>query len=155
VEGHGRAERDPAACLSTVRGAALAVVATTLLLTSAAVAWRPLRMVARSWLARTAVEGGSMAPTLHAGDWVLVDPDAYERRRPRVGELVLVGDPRGPDRLLVKRVDAVSAEGAIEVIGDARGASIDSRAFGPVDGDAVVGRPFFRYWPPRRLGRVR
>jgi hypothetical protein len=68
---------------------------------------------------------------------------------------VLVADPRSPDRLLVKRVGSVSAEGAIEVVGDARWASTDSRAFGPVDGSAVLGRPFFRYWPPRRLGRVR
>ena len=74
-----------------------------------------------------------MAPTLDAGDWLLVDPDAYSRRGPRSGELVLVRDPRQADRLLVKRVGAVSSDGLVEVVGDAPWASTDSRVFGPVD----------------------
>ena len=96
-----------------------------------------------------------MAPTLLAGDWLLVDPDAYVRRRPRVGELVLVADPRQRGRLLVKRVSMTVGDAMIEVVGDAPWASTDSRQFGPVDADAVAGRPTFRYWPPRRAGRVR
>lgn len=96
-----------------------------------------------------------MRPTLEPGDWLLVDPSAFEARPPTVGELVLVPDPRAPSRLLVKRVAAVHAGGGeLELAGDAPLASSDSRAFGTVEASRVEGRPWFRYWPPRRIGRV-
>jgi nickel-type superoxide dismutase maturation protease len=113
-----------------------------------------LRLI-RSWGSRVAVRGGSMRPTLEPGDWLLVDPEAYDDGPPRVGELVLVPDPRSSDRLLIKRVAEVHDEGReLFVAGDARDASTDSRAFGTVSTSAVEGRPWFRYWPPRRVGRV-
>lgn len=43
-------------------------------------------------------------------------------------------------------------EGKLLVLGDNREASRDGRYFGPVDGDAVVGRAFMKYWPPSDLG---
>jgi signal peptidase I len=42
--------------------------------------------------------------------------------------------------------------GSIFVMGDNRGASKDSREFGPVDEDDIVGRVFVRIWPPSRIG---
>ncbi len=41
------------------------------------------------------------------------------------------------------------------VLGDNRAASRDSRAFGSVSLDDVVGRAVFRYWPLSQLGSVR
>jgi signal peptidase I len=41
------------------------------------------------------------------------------------------------------------------VMGDNRGASNDSRAFGPVLLDSIVGRAWVSYWPPEDLGIVR
>ncbi len=38
------------------------------------------------------------------------------------------------------------------MMGDNRGASDDSRFWGPVPGDAIVGPAFFRYWPGGRVG---
>ncbi|OGC92499.1 signal peptidase I [Candidatus Amesbacteria bacterium RIFCSPHIGHO2_02_FULL_47_9] len=40
------------------------------------------------------------------------------------------------------------------VFGDNRGFSSDSREWGPISKKAMVGRAFFRYWPPSRLGNV-
>jgi hypothetical protein len=34
------------------------------------------------------------------------------------------------------------------------GAPIDSNRFGPVPVDLLVGRPWFRYGPPGRVGRI-
>jgi signal peptidase I len=41
------------------------------------------------------------------------------------------------------------------VLGDNRGFSNDSRAFGPLPLDAVIGRAWFSYWPPDQWGLVR
>jgi nickel-type superoxide dismutase maturation protease len=97
-----------------------------------------------------------MVPTLEPGDWLLADPDGYVSRPPGVGDLVLVPDPRVPERLLVKRVADVHAGGReLSLAGDAPEASTDSRTFGSVSAGAVEGRPWFRYWPLRRVGRLR
>ena len=57
-----------------------------------------------------------------------------------------VNDPE-PDLCVVP-------EGEILVLGDNRPASRDGRYFGPVDVDTVVGRAFFKLWPPNDLGGV-
>jgi nickel-type superoxide dismutase maturation protease len=109
----------------------------------------------RGWALRGAVTGTSMLPLLRPGDWLLLDPDAYRRRPPRPGELVVVRDPREPARLLAKRVVAEEPDGRLDLAGDNPGQSTDSRTFGPVPAASVLGRPWVRYWPPRRWGRVR
>lgn len=96
-----------------------------------------------------------MRPTLEPGDWLLADPDAFVTAPPVAGDLVLVADPREPARLLVKRVAEVHDQGReLFVGGDAQGASTDSRAFGSVATSTLHGRPWFRYWPPRSMGRL-
>ena len=109
----------------------------------------------RSWRFRAAVTGDSMLPGLRAGDWLLVDPEAFQGRAPRPGEVVVLPDPREPSRWLVKRVEALQEDGRLRLAGDNPEASTDSRAFGPVEGGSVVGRAWARYWPPHRWGVVR
>ena len=94
-----------------------------------------------------------MAPTLEPGDWLLVDPDAYAEAPPAVGDLVLVPDPRERARLLVKRVSKMHGSQLL-VSGDSPDESTDSRTFGAIEAALVEGRPWFRYWPPKRAGRV-
>ena len=89
-----------------------------------------------------------MEPALRAGDWIVV---SSLRRPPRVGEIVLLRDPRKPERLVLKRVAAVSG-GACTVLGDQPEESTDSRAFGPVPLANVLGRALFRYGPITRMG---
>ena len=43
-------------------------------------------------------------------------------------------------------------EGRYFVIGDNRAHSTDSREFGPVGLEEIVGRVLFRWWPPGRWG---
>ena len=48
----------------------------------------------------------------------------------------------------------VVPEGKVLVLGDSREDSRDSRFFGPIDVDDVVGRAFMKIWPPNDLGGV-
>ena len=41
------------------------------------------------------------------------------------------------------------------VLGDNRSDSQDSRAFGPVAGELIIGRVWFRCWPPQAWGLLR
>jgi nickel-type superoxide dismutase maturation protease len=98
---------------------------------------------------RVKVAGLSMAPALLPGDRVLV----LRVRRPRVGEVVALPDPRLASRVLVKRVAAVDGS-RLTLLGDNPGQSTDSRTFGPVDRADIHGRVVYRYWPPERRGRL-
>ena len=40
------------------------------------------------------------------------------------------------------------------VLGDNRGNSSDSRSWGMLDGNAIIGKAWFSYWPPRTWGLV-
>ena len=95
-----------------------------------------------------------MEPTLRDGDWLLVDPDAYRLRKPRPGELIVAPDPRAPERVVVKRVAFVDADERLRVGGDHPAHASDIEAVGPLVASALIGRPWFRYWPLERLGPI-
>ena len=87
-----------------------------------------------------------MRPSLEPGDRLLV-----LRLPPRVGDVVAL---RHDGRTMVKRVAAVQGD-AVTVLGDNAASSTDSRTFGPVGRDAILGRAVYRYAPPARAGRLR
>ncbi len=115
----------------------------------------------------------SMLPALRPGDWLLVDPTT--RRWPRRGAIVLIDEPF-TGTLAVKRIagrpgDRVPFAGGFLLLGpdqawllsDADAATtaaagygppIDSRRYGPVALEHLVGRAWFRYGPPGRIGRL-
>ncbi len=95
------------------------------------------------------VSGDSMRPALAPGDRVLI----LRTRRPRPGDIAAVVDPRDGSRVLLKRVAATSGT-TVVVVGDNPGSSTDSRHFGPVPRENVVGVAVYRYSPPERSGRV-
>lgn len=86
-----------------------------------------------------------MTPALSPGERVFVNQAAYWWRRPRSGDLVVLRDPRRPGRLLVKRIDGASEGGGFLVRGDNPRASTDSREFGPVPRELILGKVWFRY----------
>jgi nickel-type superoxide dismutase maturation protease len=109
-------------------------------------------LVFRRRFARYAVEGVSMMPALAPRDFVVVDRTAYAASLPRPGEIVLAADPTEPSRTLVKRVLTATPAG-IELRGDNSEHSTDSRSFGLVPPESLLGRVRWRYWP--RPGRLR
>jgi signal peptidase I len=114
-----------------------------------------------------------MRPAIEPGDWLLIDPTVVHW--PRRGSVVLFREPDA-DTLAIKRVAAgpgqrvpfadgylVLAADEAWLLSDASseataaagfGEPIDSRRYGPVQLDLLVGRVWFRYAPLRRIGRI-
>ena len=171
----------------------------TLVLVGAVALVVALPVAVRSRFEGVWIPSPSMAPTLLAGDYVLMDKAAHWPVR---GDLVVFTDPAGADQLLVKRVVAVGGEeivvdghevyinceprrddcrplaepyadfddearapgnagpvqipsDAVFVMADNRNAGEDSRHWGPLSRDRIVGRPVWIYWSADAAGRPR
>ncbi len=148
------------------------------------------------------VNGLSMFPNFHNGDYLLTDKVSYRVGTPQRGDVIVfhappaANCPEGTGCDFIKRVIAVPGdtvqvkESALYVnqqrldeseylesavitnegsftaggrtstmgpneyfaVGDNRAHSSDSRAWGPVTNDEIVGRAFFRYWPAKDIG---
>lgn len=114
-----------------------------------------------------------MRPAIESGDWLLVDPTTD--RWPRRGSVVVFREPESGE-LAVKRVaggpgDRIPfADGYLDLADDEAwllsdattqqaaeagfGEPVDSRIYGPVPLELLVGRAWFRYAPLRRIGRI-
>lgn len=89
---------------------------------------------ARRLLVQATVEGESMAPTLHHGDRVL---GTRLPLHPRVGHAILFRSPlRSGPALLVKRVVAITTDGAFLIDGDGP-VSLSSDEIGPIERSAI------------------
>jgi signal peptidase I len=123
-----------------------------------------LGVAARRRVLFVRVDGVSMDPTLHPDDRVVARRRPASRMR--AGDVVVLwepvpcrpyGTPTGPAQLMIKRLAAVpgdpypewlpawSRQGAVVppdryvVVGDHPAFSVDSRRFGPVSGDRLIG----------------
>jgi signal peptidase I len=82
---------------------------------------------------------------------------AGDRVELRDGVLYVNGRRRAEPYVAYERVDSVYfgpvqvPAGSVFVMGDARASPVDSRDFGPVPEDALVGRAVVRTWPLDRL----
>lgn len=82
------------------------------------------------------IEGDSMLPTLDDGDKVLVHP----RADLIVGDIVLAEHPYRTDVKIVKRISNITIDGRVTLIGDNPAKSTDSRAFGAVSIESIIGK---------------
>ena len=110
------------------------------------------------------IEGPSMTPLLSPGELVVVQEGAFDCTAPRCGDLVAARPSRLGGKACVKRVVGLPHQmvrdgartwhlGANEyfLLGDHQEDSLDSRALGPVTQEELLGRVWFRLWPPARL----
>ncbi len=93
------------------------------------------------------VRGPSMLPEFAPGDELFLDPRAYRRRAPRVGDVVMARHPQAPQEIILKRVAFVSSDGRVFLRGDNPQASTDSRTLGLFPPEHILGRVTSRYLP--------
>jgi signal peptidase I len=96
------------------------------------------------------VEGHSMEPSIKSGTLLVINRLKYGLRlpggqsflirwsSPKPGEIVVLYTPSG--ELAVKRCDAITERGDYIVLGDNSLRSYDSRSYGPVRADNIIGR---------------
>jgi signal peptidase I len=95
-------------------------------------------------------EGRSMTPVIKPGTMLLVFKSAYGIRPPwsgnylffwtlpKEGDVVVFYTPRG--EIAVKRCAGLTEGGAFIALGDNSRDSLDSRSYGPVPADNIVGK---------------
>ena len=93
----------------------------------------------------------SMLPAYRPGDWWVVRRTSRVRRA-RPGDVVAAWHPQRIDLVIVKRVEHRDGDGWW-LVGDNAAASDDSRTFGAVPDDAIIGRLTLRYRRVSRRGR--
>ena len=89
------------------------------------------------------VQGASMRPTLEPGSLVWV----ARGRRPALGEIVAARPAACGGHAIIKRVAEVPRDGEYVLLGDAPDESTDSRTFGPVSSNELLGVVTRRMWP--------
>jgi nickel-type superoxide dismutase maturation protease len=94
---------------------------------------------------RFRVTGASMAPLLQPGDEVLVNPRAYRRMPPHPGDIIVARHPYRTDLRLVKRIAEVLENGYCVIEGENQSESTDSRVFGPLPPERILGRVTSRF----------
>jgi signal peptidase I len=121
-----------------------------------------------------AVTEASMRPSIEPGDWLLIDPTTAGW--PRRGSVVVFREPDSGE-LAIKRVAGrpgdhvpyaagylrladdeawlLSDANDAELLAAGFGEPVDSRRYGPVPVELLVGRAWFRYAPLTRIGRLR
>jgi len=140
--------------------------------------------------ARIRVDGSSMQPTFHNGDYVIVNRLAYQWGELQRGDVVVFPYPLDPEDDYIKRViglpgdrvavyggdvyvngqrieepyvksrtkgdmaELIVPEGYVYVLGDNRNASSDSRRWGPLAIEAILGKAIFRYYPFDAIGII-
>jgi signal peptidase I len=136
------------------------------------------------------IEGVSMEPNLHDGQYLIINKFVYYLHPPERGDVVVFHYPRNPRRDFIKRIIGLPGEkveirgerilingeelqepyavhtgnyswgpqrlGEDEyfVLGDNRSSSSDSHNWGPLPKDAIVGKAWISYWPPKYWGLV-
>lgn len=87
---------------------------------------------------RVRVDGASMQPLLNSAAELLYAP--YTRRAPAPGDIVVARHPFRTDVLLLKIITSLTASGECLLHGLNRAESTDSRTFGAVPRQLILGR---------------
>ena len=144
------------------------------------------------------IDGASMEPNFHHGEYLLTDKVTYRFNEPSRGDVVIFRAPGDIEEDYIKRIIGLPGEkieikdgnvyinnkklnesympsdfytlpgsffadkeevfvpqNKLFVLGDNRSQSADSRSFGFVDKQTIIGRAWLLYWPINEIGVIR
>ena len=180
----GPLEEGPPAQRATFWSVVREVVETVLL---AVAIWAVINLA----VARYVVDGDSMEPNLHTGQFLMVNKLIYVLIPPQRGDIIVFDYPGNPGDDYVKRVIGLPGDTVIIengdvyvngvqleelyvssnttipskgkwivpadnyfVLGDNRPHSSDSRQWGMLEEQYIVGKAWISYWPPKHWGII-
>ncbi len=87
------------------------------------------------------------------GDTIKIEADSVYINDKLLDEPYLSsGTPTHAGAFLTEGVAVKAGSNQYFVLGDNRNHSSDSREWGPITKEEIIGRAFFRYWPPQSVG---
>lgn len=94
---------------------------------------------------RLKVVGESMLPFLSPGEEILIDPYIYNKSKPEINDVVAIAHPLKTTLAIVKRIKAISEDGKYFLMGDNPTASTDSRHWGTISQQQIIGKVTNRF----------
>lgn len=91
-------------------------------------------------ISRFKIEDRSMEPDFKHGDYVIVNKLAYVFGNPSKGDVVVFKYPKEKNKFLIKRISLITNSDEYYVTGDNKNYSQDSRHFGPIKKDLIIGK---------------
>jgi nickel-type superoxide dismutase maturation protease len=92
-------------------------------------------------LARFKIIGHSMEPQIEDGQSVLVSSIPYWFKKPQINDIVAVNADNG-SKILIKRITKIQ-NGNYFIEGDNKEDSLDSRKFGVISKDKIIGEVIY------------
>lgn len=88
------------------------------------------------------VQENSMEPFISSGDIILVNRLSYLFKNPKIGDVVVI-KKNNKKKYLIKRIQKVRKK-TYFVVGDNKNQSIDSRNFGWITKEDIIGKMIFK-----------
>ena len=89
---------------------------------------------------RVTIVNRSMLPTIKPGDEILFRPDTSKKVELKVGDVVILQHPQDVGESLIKRIVRIYPDHQMDLRGDNVEESTDSRQFGLVPREWIVGK---------------
>jgi hypothetical protein len=86
-----------------------------------------------------------MEPIFMEGENVVVNTWSYLLGSPKVGDVVAVKNPLKEQEILLKRIEKILPGNKFFLVGANKKDSFDSRNFGPVDREFILGKVLLKY----------
>ncbi len=94
---------------------------------------------------RLRITGASMEPLLQPGEEILVDINTYKQNPPQIGDIVVALHPYRLNFPIVKRVIFIKDNGNFFLEGENKLESTDSRSYGAIKLDRIIGKVTCRF----------